>query len=325
MIYRITFGDVTQRFDHRKFFSQDFTPFHLRKFRIEETPILLKLKERYVFLENEIGERLNVEDDLPIVPFDMVQPEMVEPRQFETDDNDYIADIVHRITFGWVTQRFEDNKFVSQDFTPCTPLFSKSLVEYEDELGHKFLYGRQGIPVVPFDMVQPNTNDYLPKGVCDMIEIKNINGDVIYTHEGNTLSCANLNGAKLSFADLTGADLTGADLTGADLTDAKLSFADLTGAKLSFANLRSADLTDAKLYSANLRGSHLNAADLTGAKLYDADLNGAKLKGANLTGAKLNNADLKGADFTGADLTGVKFYPSELKGADLSGAKFKYA
>ena len=158
MIYRITFGDVTQRFDHRKFFSQDFTPFHLRKFRIEETPIIFKLKERYVFLENEIGERLNVEDDLPIVPFDMVQPEMVEPRQFETDDNDYVADIVHRITFGWVTQRFEDNKFVSQYFTPSSPLFSTRLVEYENEFGRTLFWGRDDLPVVPFEMVQPNTN-----------------------------------------------------------------------------------------------------------------------------------------------------------------------
>jgi hypothetical protein len=158
MIYRITFGDVTQRFDHRKFFSQDFTPFHLRKFRIEETPIIFKLKERYVFLENEIGERLNVEDDLPIVPFDMVQPEMVEPRQFETDDNDYVADIVHRITFGWVTQRFEDNKFVSQYFTPSSPLFGKRLVEYENEFGRTLFWGRDDLPVVPFEMVQPNTN-----------------------------------------------------------------------------------------------------------------------------------------------------------------------
>ena len=66
--------------------------------------------------------------------------------------------MIYRIIYGFVTQRFEDNKFVSQDFTPCTPLFSKSLVEYEDELGHKFLYGRQGIPVVPFDMVQPTIN-----------------------------------------------------------------------------------------------------------------------------------------------------------------------
>ena len=158
MIYRITFGDVTQRFDHRKFFSQDFTPFHLRKFRIEETPIIFKLKERYVFLENEIGERLNVEDDLPIAPFDMVQPEMVEPRQFETDDNDYVADIVHRITFGWLTQRFEDNKFVSQYFTPSSPLFSTSLVEYENEFGRTLFWGRDDLPVVPFEMVQPNTN-----------------------------------------------------------------------------------------------------------------------------------------------------------------------
>ena len=43
-----------------------------------------------------------------------------------------------------------------------------------------------------------------------MIEIKNINGEVIYTHEGESLEDALLNGANLRFADLTGAKLEGA-------------------------------------------------------------------------------------------------------------------
>ena len=159
MIYRIIYGEVTQKFDHNKLFYQDFTPFHLKKFRFEDTPIIFKLKEKFVFLENEIGERLNnVEDDLPIVPFEMVQPEVTEPRQFETDDNDYIADIVHRITLGFVTQRFEDKKFVSQYFTESTPLFATRLVEYENEFGRTLFWGRDDLPVVPFEMVQPNTN-----------------------------------------------------------------------------------------------------------------------------------------------------------------------
>ena len=45
-----------------------------------------------------------------------------------------------------------------------------------------------------------------------MIEIKNTNGDVIYTHEGDTLSGADLNGANLTGAILTGANLTGVQI-----------------------------------------------------------------------------------------------------------------
>lgn len=67
--------------------------------------------------------------------------------------------MIYRIIYGFVTQRFEDNKFVSQDFTASSPLFDKNLVEYEDELGYKFPVERQDIPVVPFDMVQPNNKD----------------------------------------------------------------------------------------------------------------------------------------------------------------------
>jgi uncharacterized protein YjbI with pentapeptide repeats len=61
-----------------------------------------------------------------------------------------------------------------------------------------------------------------------MIEIKNINGDVIYTHKG-----ANLDGADLRFAILTGANLDGADLRFANLNGAYLSRANnLDGAKI---------------------------------------------------------------------------------------------
>lgn len=48
-----------------------------------------------------------------------------------------------------------------------------------------------------------------------MIEIKNINGEVIYTHDGTSLGDAHLNGANLTGAILDGADLYRANLTGA--------------------------------------------------------------------------------------------------------------
>ena len=116
----------------------------------------------------------------------------------------------------------------------------------------------------------------------ETIEIKNINGFVLFSHtaEDNTItltveaavSCgvslakANLVGACLAVADLEGADLTGADLTGADL-----AWADLIGANLEGANLK-----DANLKGAILNEADLNEADITGANINWANLNGAK-------------------------------------------------
>ncbi len=56
-----------------------------------------------------------------------------------------------------------------------------------------------------------------------MIEIKNLDGEVIFTSDAESLRKANLYGADLTGANLYGADLTGADLTGADLYEANLS------------------------------------------------------------------------------------------------------
>ena len=115
----------------------------------------------------------------------------------------------------------------------------------------------------------------------ETIEIKNINGVVLFSHtaEDNTItltveaavSCgvslanANLAGACLAVADLTGADLTGADLTGADI---------------SWADLADAILIGAKLEDANLKGAILEGADLTEADIERANIYGAKLNGA---------------------------------------------
>ena len=116
----------------------------------------------------------------------------------------------------------------------------------------------------------------------ETIEIKNIYGDVLFSHtaEDNTitltveaaLSCgvslakANLAGACLAVADLTGADLTGADLTGADISWADLADAILIGAKLKDANLKGAILEGADLNEADITGAVLNAAHLNGAQ-----------------------------------------------------------
>jgi uncharacterized protein YjbI with pentapeptide repeats len=48
-----------------------------------------------------------------------------------------------------------------------------------------------------------------------MVEIKKINGDVIYIHPGNVLNGANLSGAKFTDANLEGCFFDNANLEGA--------------------------------------------------------------------------------------------------------------
>ena len=119
------------------------------------------------------------------------------------------------------------------------------------------------------------------------IEIKNIFGNVLFTHECEdnsvkiTVEEAVRQDVSLCMANLHGADLHGADLYCADLRGADLYCADLRGA-----NLRGADLRDANLHGANLRGADLRGADLYYANLHGANLHGADLRGADLHGAK---------------------------------------
>ncbi|TXH10085.1 MAG: hypothetical protein E6R04_06480 [Spirochaetes bacterium] len=68
-----------------------------------------------------------------------------------------------------------------------------------------------------------------------MIEIKNLDGVTIYTHDGDTLQRAKLWEANLQRADLREADLREADLWGADLQRADLQRANLRGANLWWA------------------------------------------------------------------------------------------
>ena len=112
-----------------------------------------------------------------------------------------------------------------------------------------------------------------------MIEIKNrYAGVVLYTHNGNTLSRANLSGVNLRGAYLRGANLRGADLSGADLSGANLS-----GANLSGASLRGADLSGAYLFGANLSGANLSGAYLFGANLFGQKIQKTPIQINNLT------------------------------------------
>jgi len=99
------------------------------------------------------------------------------------------------------------------------------------------------------------------------IEIKNIDGDVIYTSSKPTLKEAVEEAVKRG-ADLYEANLGEADLREADLGRANLRDADLSRADLGGANLRDADLGRADLGKANLCKANLSEADLYGAKFY---------------------------------------------------------
>ena len=99
------------------------------------------------------------------------------------------------------------------------------------------------------------------------IEIKNIDGDVIYTSSKPTLKEA-VEEAVGCKANLYGADLYKADLSEANLSEADLYGANLCGADLYGANLCGADLREADLSKANLSEANLSEADLYGAKFY---------------------------------------------------------
>ncbi len=56
----------------------------------------------------------------------------------------------------------------------------------------------------------------------EMIEIKNLDGEIIFTLDAESLSGADLSGADLYRADLAGANLRGTNLSGADLRGTNL-------------------------------------------------------------------------------------------------------
>ena len=59
--------------------------------------------------------------------------------------------MIHKITSGFVVQKFENNKFVSQEF------IAGDQIEYETPNGEQVEEEEevQDLPYQPFDMVQP--------------------------------------------------------------------------------------------------------------------------------------------------------------------------
>lgn len=131
------------------------------------------------------------------------------------------------------------------------------------------------------------------------IELKRINGDVIFTHEcednnvKKTIDAFRASGRKF---DLNDADLRNANLFFANLSHADLSGADLSDANLRYANLSNANLKYANLSDANLRNADLSDSDLRNANLWHADLSDANLRNANLRYADLSDANLSNID-----------------------------
>ena len=126
----------------------------------------------------------------------------------------------------------------------------------------------------------------------ETIEIKNINGDVLFSHtaENNSIEItveeAVSKNVKLNRANLVNANLANAYLRGANLANANLIGANLANANLIGANLRGAELAGANLSDANLYRANLTRANLSDANLYNTNLEKVILDMAYLVDAK---------------------------------------
>ncbi|MDD4730071.1 MAG: pentapeptide repeat-containing protein [Dysgonamonadaceae bacterium] len=150
------------------------------------------------------------------------------------------------------------------------------------------------------------------------IELKRINGDIIFSHEcennsvAKTIEAFRTSGAKF---DLSGANLKYADLSNTNLNGVNLSDANLIGVDLSGSNLKDANLDDT-----NLRWADLSDADLSNTSLRYTDLSNSKLTNTNLSNAKLVNTELEYTDLRNANLSNTDLDSIKLKYTNLSNA-----
>jgi uncharacterized protein YjbI with pentapeptide repeats len=159
-----------------------------------------------------------------------------------------------------------------------------------------------------------------------MIEIKErLTGKLLLRVRADTLTNADLHGAKLRNADLGFQSLAGANLNNANLADAELVKADLAGASLRGARLERAHLDSSNLTGAVMAQAKLAHADLLRACLIKADLTGAVMTDAMLAGAEFTDAIMVDADLTRANLTKANLAGANLEGARLTKAVFKGA
>ena len=76
-------------------------------------------------------------------------------------------EMVYKITHGFVIQRFEDNKFVSQEFV------AGDQVEYETPNGTQ-VGEVDDLPYVPFEMVQPITEEIQLKELMEKLQVNEV-------------------------------------------------------------------------------------------------------------------------------------------------------
>lgn len=175
------------------------------------------------------------------------------------------------------------------------------------------------------------------------IELKRINGEIIFSHECEDnsvvktliafkmsgeefdLSGVDLQKSDLKFFNFSDVNLSGAKLNGSNLEHTTFVRANLKGADLSSANLKGsflmhAILTNANLVYTNLKSTNLSYANLNCANLWSASLSDAYLVNAELICTNLSDADLSGADLSDADLRGSSLNRTNLSNANLRSA-----
>ncbi|MBI2062872.1 MAG: pentapeptide repeat-containing protein [Candidatus Yanofskybacteria bacterium] len=106
------------------------------------------------------------------------------------------------------------------------------------------------------------------------VEIKNLDGEVVFVFPGDSLVEANLsNNKNLGRADFRGQDMRNVNLGGAHCRGADFSGADMSGQKTC---LVYAQCQDAKFVGTNLEGADMERINICGADLTGARKNGAR-------------------------------------------------
>jgi len=121
------------------------------------------------------------------------------------------------------------------------------------------------------------------------VEIKNLNGEVIYVFPGDTLVGANLSGKNLTRADLRDRDLTQIDLENAHCRGADFSRSVMKNAWMVYIRATSATFRETDLEGANIERGNLEEADLLEAKNWNKLKNDFQLK---LAGARLPDGQI---------------------------------
>lgn len=102
-----------------------------------------------------------------------------------------------------------------------------------------------------------------------MVEIKNLDGEVIFIFPGDSLVGVDLSNNKLlGRADFRGQDMRNINLGGAHCREADFSGADMSGQKtcLVYTQCQGAKFIGANLEGADMERINICGADLTGAK-----------------------------------------------------------